>query len=200
LAQDLAASLWRVGAGFVLAVMLGAPAGVWLGRHAGAQTALLPLVNFFRNLSPLAWIPFAILWFGIGDAPVIFLIFLASFFPVTLATLAAVASVPPVYYRVAEDYGFTRRERLWQVTLPAIAPQLMTALRVTIGVAWMVVVGAEMIAGRDGLGFAVWDARNGLRSDLLVANMIVIGVIGIALDWFLRRMAATPGISWGYGK
>jgi NitT/TauT family transport system permease protein len=182
------------------ALLAGIPAGVWLGRRAGARAAFLPFVNFFRNLSPLAWIPFAILWFGIGDAPVIFLIFLASFFPVTLATLAAVASVPPVYYRVAEDYGFTRRERLWQVTLPAIAPQLMTALRVTIGVAWMVVVGAEMIAGRDGLGFAVWDARNGLRSDLLVVNMIVIGVIGIALDWFLRRMAVTPGVSWGYGK
>ena len=92
--DDLIASLFRVSVGFVLAVALGVPLGLWLGHHLRARLALLPAVNFFRNLSPLAWIPFAILWFGIGDAPAIFLIFLSSFFPVVLAVTAAVGEYP----------------------------------------------------------------------------------------------------------
>lgn len=169
---------------------------------AGASRTLphcLPARDqLFRSLSPLAWIPFAILWFGIGDLPAIFLIFLASFFPLVLATLAAVASIPSVYFRVARDYGFGNTELLTQVTLPAIAPQVITALRVTAGLAWLVVVAAEMIAGRDGLGFAIWDARNGLRMDLLVAGMIVIGVIGVGLDRVLLRLTKIPSVRWGY--
>jgi NitT/TauT family transport system permease protein len=101
----------------------------------------------------LAWIPFAILWFGIGDVPSIFLIFMTAFFPLVLATSAAVASIPAVYFRVARNYDFRGVEFLTQVTLPAIVPQVITALRVTAGLSWVVVVAAEMIAGRDGLGF-----------------------------------------------
>jgi NitT/TauT family transport system permease protein len=200
LPNDLVASLFRVTTGFVLAVALGLPAGLWLGHSARARAALLPAVNFFRSLSPLAWIPFAILWFGIGDLPAIFLIFMASFFPVVLATAAGVASVPAVYYRVAEDYGFRGADLLTRVTLPAIAPQVITALRVTAGLAWLVVVAAEMIAGRDGLGFAIWDARNGLRMDLLVSGMIVIGLIGVALDRLLVRLTRIPSVRWGYER
>ncbi|HEY9283233.1 MAG TPA: ABC transporter permease [Pyrinomonadaceae bacterium] len=200
LLNDLVASLFRVTTGFVLAVALGLPAGLWLGHSATARAALLPAINFFRSLSPLAWIPFAILWFGIGDLPAIFLIFMASFFPVVLATVAAVAGIPAVYFRVAQDYGFRGAELLTQVTLPAIAPQVITALRVTAGVAWLVVVAAEMIAGRDGLGFAIWDARNGLRMDLLVAGMVVIGVIGVVIDRLLVQLMRRPSVRWGYER
>src|ERR1044072_8609920 len=105
--NDLVASLFRVGVGFGLAVVLGLPIGLVLGHHRRTRAALLPAVNFFRNLSPLAWIPFAILWFGIGDIPSIFLIFMASFFPIIIATTAAVASIPNVYFRVAQDYHFS---------------------------------------------------------------------------------------------
>lgn len=198
--NDLVASLFRVTAGFSLAVALGLPLGLWLGQAVRARTALLPAINFFRSLSPLAWIPFAILWFGIGDAPAIFLIFMASFFPVVLATVAAVAAIPSVYFRVAQDYGFSRSETLRQVTLPAIMPEVITALRVTAGLSWVVVVAAEMIAGRDGLGFAIWDARNGLRMDLLVVGMIVIGLIGVALDRVLVQLMKTPSVRWGYER
>lgn len=200
LLNDLVASLFRVTTGFALAVALGLPLGLWLGQGARARLALLPAVNFFRNLSPLAWIPFAILWFGIGDLPAIFLIFMASFFPIVLATVAAVASIPTVYFRVAQDYGFRGAELLTQVTLPAIAPQVITALRVTAGLAWVVVVAAEMIAGRDGLGFAIWDARNGLRMDLLVSGMIVIGVIGVLIDRLLVQLMRLPSVRWGYER
>jgi NitT/TauT family transport system permease protein len=198
--NDLIASLFRVTAGFFLAVLLGIPAGLWLGSRASARAAFLPVINFFRSLSPLAWIPFAILWFGIGDAPAIFLIFMASFFPVALATMAAVAGIPQVYFRVARDYGLGGAQMLTEVTLPAIMPQVITTLRVTAGLAWLVVVAAEMIAGRDGLGFAIWDARNGLRNDLLVVGMIVIGLIGVALDRALVQLTRIPSVRWGYER
>ena len=200
LVNDLIASLFRVTTGFALAVALGIPLGLLLGHHTRARLALLPAVNFFRNLSPLAWIPFAILWFGIGDLPAIFLIFMASFFPVVLATAAAVANIPTVYFRVAHDYGFRNAQLLTQVTLPAIMPQVITTLRVTAGLAWVVVVAAEMIAGRDGLGFAVWDARNGLRIDLLVVSMIAIGLIGVVIDRVLVQLTKVPSVRWGYER
>ena len=198
--DDVVASLFRVLTGFSLAVAVGLPVGLWLGLRARARAALLPAVNFFRSLSPLAWIPFAILWFGVGDLPTIFLIFMATLFPIVLATVAAVAGIPSVYFRVARDYGLTGTELLTRVTLPAVMPEVITALRVTAGLAWVVVVAAEMIAGRDGLGFAIWDARNGLRMDLLVVGMIVIGLIGIGIDRLLVRLTRTPSVRWGYER
>jgi len=200
LIDDIVASLFRVTTGFGLAALTGIPVGLWLGNHARARVASLPLLNFFRSLSPLAWIPFAILWFGIGDLPTVFLIFMASFFPLVLATVAAVANIPSVYFRVAGDYRFSGTEVLTKVTLPAVAPQVITSLRVTAGLAWLVVVAAEMIAGRAGLGFAIWDARNGLRMDLLVCGMIVIGVIGIVLDRILLQLTKIPSVRWGYER
>jgi NitT/TauT family transport system permease protein len=212
-AEDLVASLYRVAIGFLLAVVLGVPLGLWLGHHlrgrqartGGGKTpgwgaALLPYVNFFRFLSPLAWIPFAIIWFGIGDSPAIFIIFQASFFLIVLATTAAVANIPAVYFQVARDYGLKGTELLTRVTLPAIMPQVITALRVAAGVAWLVVVAAEMIGVKEGLGFAIWDARNGLRNDLLVCAMISLGLIGIALDRLLLLLTRMPSVRWGYDR
>jgi len=200
LIDDLVASLFRVTTGFLIAVIAGVPVGLWLGHHSRSRLALLPVVNFFRSLSPLAWIPFAILWFGIGDLPAIFLIFMACFFPIVVATIGAVAAIPSIYFRVARDYGFTGTELLLKVTLPAIAPQVITSLRVTAGLAWLVVVAAEMIAGRDGLGFAIWDARNGLRMDLLVAGMVVIGLIGVVIDRVIVRLMRISSVRWGYER
>lgn len=197
---DLVASLFRVGTGFTLAVMLGVPAGLWLGARIRARSAFLPIVNFFRSLSPLAWIPFAILWFGIGDAPAIFLIFMTTFFPMVLTSAAAVANVPSIYLKVGRDQGFKQREMFRSIILPAVAPQLITGLRITAGLAWVIVVAAEMIVGRDGLGFAIWDARNGLRMDLLVSGMIVIGVIGTLIDILLRRLGHHPSVRWAYER
>ncbi len=200
LLDDVVASLFRVTMGFGLAVMLGIPLGLWLGLSVRARVALLPAVNFFRSLSPLAWIPFAILWFGIGDVPSIFLIFMTAFFPMVLATSAAVAGIPAVYFRVARNYNFHGTEFLTQVTIPAIAPQVITSLRVTAGLSWVVVVAAEMIAGRDGLGFLIWDARNQLRPDLVVVGMIIIGVIGVIIDRLLVRLTQLPSVRWGYER
>jgi NitT/TauT family transport system permease protein len=200
LVRDAIASLFRVSVGFLLSVLAGVPLGLAVGHSVRLREALLPTVNFFRSLSPLAWIPFAILWLGIGDPPAIFLIFMAAVFPIVLSTSAAVANIPSVYFRVGRDLGLDGFELLRQVTLPAIAPQVITALRVTAGLSWLVVVAAEMIAGTDGLGFAVWDARNGLRIDLLGAAMMVIGLIGVGIDRLLVRLMALPSVRWGYER
>ena len=200
LLRDIFASLFRVVFGFALAMLLGVPLGLWLGRNAIGRAAFMPGLNFLRNLSPLAWIPFAILWFGIGDKPSIFLIFMATFFPLVLSTMNAVIGIPSVYFRVAHDYGLRGLDLLLEVTLPAIMPQLVTALRVTAGLAWLVVVAAEMLAGDSGLGFAIWDARNGLRNDLLVVSMIVIGIIGLVLDRSLAQLANVRSVRWGYER
>jgi NitT/TauT family transport system permease protein len=200
LLDDTVASLFRVCAGFLLAVVLGVPLGLVVGGSTLVRAALLPTINFFRSLSPLAWIPFAVLWFGIGDPPAIFLIFMAAFFPIALSTSAAVASIPSVYFRVARDLGLDGAALLREVTLPAIAPDVITALRVTAGLSWLVVVAAEMLAGTDGLGFAVWDARNGLRVDLLAAAMVTIGLLGVAIDKVLMRLTRLPSVRWGYER
>ena len=198
--DDIIASLYRVSIGFVIAVALGIPLGLLMGLRMHARLAFLPAVNFFRSLSPLAWIPFAITWFGLGDKPSIFLIFMAAFFPIVLAAAAAVAGIPAVIFRVADDYEFRGIERLIQVILPAILPEVITSLRVTAGLSWVVVVAAEMVAGRDGLGFLIWDARNQLRPDLVVVGMIVIGLIGVVLDRLLVQLTRIPSVRWGYER
>jgi NitT/TauT family transport system permease protein len=200
LIDDVIASLYRVAWGFTAGVLAAVPLGLVIGRSLQTRAALLPWINFFRSLSPIAWIPFAIIWFGIGDPPAIFILFIAVFFQVVLATSAAVATVPKIYYRVAEDMGLSPADVLFKVTLQAIMPQLVTALRVAIGVAWMVVVAAEMIAVQSGLGFLIIDARNGLRMDLVVAGMITIGAIGIGLDVVFTRLARIPSVRWGFER
>src|SRR5450755_506639 len=200
LVNDIIASLWRVAVGFVVSATLGIPAGLWLGQHLHARQAFVPMLNFFRFLSPLAWIPFAILWFHIGDKPAVFLIFMASFFPLTLATMAAVATIPSIYFRVARDYNYKGIELLTKVTFPAVLPQVITALRVSYGIAWVVIVAAEMVGSQDGLGYGIWEARNGLRLDSAVCYMIIIGILGMGIDRLLARLTKLPNVRWGYER
>ena len=198
--DDIAASLWRVVIGFSLSAALAIPAGLWLGQHAASRRAFLPMLNFFRFLSPLAWIPFAILWFHIGDKPAIFLIFMAAFFPLALAVMSAVATIPNIYFRVAHDYNYKGFALLTKVTFPAVLPQIITSLRVIYGIAWIVIVAAEMVGCQDGLGYGIWEARNGLRLDLAVCYMIVIGLIGMGIDRVLIQFTKLPNVRWGYER
>lgn len=200
LLNDIIASLWRVAVGFVISTTLGIPAGLWLGQHLRGRQAFLPMLNFFRFLSPLAWIPFAILWFHIGDKPAIFLIFMATFFPLALATMAAVATIPSIYFRVAKDYHYKGFELLRKVTFPAVLPQVITALRVSYGISWVVIVAAEMVGCQDGLGYGIWEARNGLRLDSAVCYMIIIGLLGMGIDRLLAQLTKLPTVRWGYER
>lgn len=200
LVNDIIASLWRVAIGFTLSAILGIPVGLYLGQYLHARQAFISMLNFFRFLSPLAWIPFAILWFHIGDKPAIFLIFMATFFPLVLATMVAVASIPSIYFRVAKDYHYKGVELLTRVTFPAVLPQVITALRVSYGISWVVIVAAEMVGCQDGLGYGIWEARNGLRLDSAVCYMIVIGLLGMGIDRLLAQLTKLPGVRWGYER
>lgn len=200
LVNDIVASMWRITVGFILSAILAIPVGLWLGNHLMMRIAFSPMLNFFRFLSPLAWIPFAILWFHIGDKPAIFLIFLATFFPLVISTMSAVANIPSIYYRVAKDYNYKGRELLTKVTLPAVLPQIITGLRVSYGIAWVVIVAAEMVGCQDGLGYGIWDARNGLRLDTAVSYMIVIGTLGVLVDRLLAQLTKMPNVKWGYER
>jgi NitT/TauT family transport system permease protein len=200
LPKYIVASLFRVTWGFSLAVVVGVPAGLLLGWSRSAYRAFNPLIQVLRPISPIAWIPLAILWFGVSEAAPVFLIFLASVFPITVSATAAVQNLQPVYVRAARNFGLGRVQLFRLVILPATLPQILTGVRIALGVAWLVVVAAEMIAVNSGLGYLIIDARNaGKRYDLVVAGMLVIGLIGLLLDLMIRRVERFDEVSWGYG-
>ena len=142
-----------------------------------------------RPISPIAWIPIAILWFGVGNASPIFLIFISSVFPMIVQTTAGVHTIEQRYLRAAENFGVSRATLFSQVVIPAVLPQIIVGMRIGLGVAWLVVVAAEMIALRSGLGYLIIDSRNaGNRYDLVIAGMIIIGLIGLLLDGVMRLL------------
>ena len=190
------ASLYRVTVGFYLAAILGIPLGILLGMNRVADKMVNPIVQFLRPISPLAWIPLAMLWFGIGDNPAIFLIFLSSFFSLIVASAIAVRSINPIYFQVAANFNFTRLELITKIVVPAIIPNVVTALRLTIAVAWLVVVAAEMIAVQSGLGYLILDSRNALRMDYVMVGMIVIGFLGLFLDLIMLKLSKNE---WSFG-
>ncbi len=193
------ASLYRVTWGYLGALLIAVPAGVLLGLWRRGEVAVNPMLQLLRPISPLAWIPIAILWFGVGDLSAMFLIFLASILPLTMTTVHAVHNIEGVHLAAGRNFGLTTRELVRSVIFPAILPQLIVGMRLTLGIAWLVVVAAEMIAVNSGLGFLIIDARNaGNRYDLVVAGMILIGVIGVGLDLLMRRLERLPGVRWGY--
>jgi NitT/TauT family transport system permease protein len=199
LLKYVVASLFRVSIGFTLAVLIGVPTGLVLGWFRPAFLAFNPLIQILRPISPIAWIPIAILWFHVDDRAPIFLIFLSSVFPITVASIAAVQNIQPVYVRAAQNFGLTRFELFRRVIFPACLPQIITSLRISLGIAWLVVVAAEMIAVNSGLGYLIIDARNaGKRYDLVVAGMLIIGLIGLILDLLIRRLERFEEVKWGY--
>jgi len=197
----IVASLFRVSWGFALAVVVGVPCGLLLGWYGRAFQAFNPMIQIFRPISPIAWIPVAILWFGVTDAAPVFLIFLASVFPITVSATAAVQNMQPVYLRAAQNFGLSKGELFRQVIFRASLPQIITGVRIALGIAWLVVVAAEMIAVNSGLGYLIIDARNaGKRYDLVVAGMVMIGVIGLVLDVLVRQLEKFDEVRWGYAR
>ncbi len=200
LAKYVVASLFRVTWGYSLAVVTAIPLGLLLGWYRRGEWALNPILQLIRPISPLAWIPISILWFGVGDMAAIFLIYLASSLPLVVAAMNAVRNVPATLLNAGRNFGLSDRRLLRDVILPAALPQLIVALRISLGVAWLVVVAAEMIAVNSGLGFLIVDARNaGNRYDLVVAGMVMIGLIGLVLDTAMRRLERMKALRWGYG-
>lgn len=195
----IVASVFRVTWGFCLAVLVAVPLGLTIGWYRRAEMALNPILQILRPISPLAWIPIAILWFGVGDLAAVFLIFVGCFLPLLLTVINAVQSVPAVYVNAGRNFGLGPIVLMRKILFPAIVPRLMTGLRITLGIAWLVVVAAEMIAVNSGLGFLIVDARNaGNRYDLVVAGMVIIGVVGLVLDSGVRSLERSNALRWGF--
>ncbi len=197
-------SLFRVTWAYLAAVAIGIPLGLVMGWFRRVYQALNPLIQILRPISPIAWMSPAIIWFGVTENAPIFMIFLASLFPITVSATAAVQNIQTVYVRAAQNFGLSRLQMFRQVILPATLPHILTGLRIALGIAWLVVVAAEMIVVNPkagGLGFLIIDAGNqGARYDLVVAGMVLIGLIGLVLDLLVRQLERFDEIRWGYAQ
>lgn len=198
LVRHIAASLLRVFSGFGLAVVFAIPLGFLMGRYDIINRAFNPLIQILRPISPIAWIPLAILWFGIGNTPAIFIIFITSFFPILLASASSVRNIDPIIIRSAINFGANGADILVKIILPATFPHVVVGLRIALGIAWVIIVAAEMVGMRSGLGFMILDARNFLRTDTVVAGMLIIGLIGFSLDRIMVYFEALIRRRWGY--
>ncbi len=199
--EHIGASLFRVGTGFLIAVIVAVPTGLWMGRVDGVYRTLNPLFQILRPISPIAWIPLAILWFGVGDVSPVFLIFIAAVFPMIVQTASGVHTIERRYLHAADNFGVSRATLFRRVIVPAVLPEIVVGMRIGLGVAWLVVVAAEMIALRSGLGYLIIDSRNaGNRYDLVIAGMIIIGLIGLLLDGLMRLLEQLKSVRWRYGR
>jgi NitT/TauT family transport system permease protein len=172
-----------------------------MGWVSGAYRTLNPFFQLLRPISPIAWIPVAILWFGVGEVSPIFIIFIASLFPMIVQTAAGVHTIERQYLRAARNFGVSRYKLFRQVVIPAVFPQIIVGMRIGIGVAWLVVVAAEMIALNSGLGYLIMDSRNaGNRYDLVIAAMVIIGIIGLLLDGITRLLERLKSVRWRYAR
>jgi NitT/TauT family transport system permease protein len=196
---DIADSLRRVAFGFGLAAIIGIPFGLAMGWFPSLNQVFNPVLQILRPISPIAWIPVAIIFFGIGDKPATFLVFLGAFFPIVVACASGVSNVPSIYRRAGRNFGLSSPQILARVVFPAALPQILIGLRIALGIAWLVVVAGEMIAVDSGLGYLVIDSRNsGKRYDLVVAAMLIIGIIGLALDLIFRQIEKIRSVRWGF--
>ncbi|MCY4764920.1 taurine ABC transporter permease TauC [Klebsiella aerogenes] len=186
--QHLAASLTRIAIALVLAAIVGVPVGIAMGLSPTVRGILDPLIELYRPVPPLAWLPLVIIWFGIGETPKILLIYLAIFAPVVMSTLAGVKSAQQVRIRAAQSLGASRAQVLWLVILPGALPEILTGLRIGLGVGWSTLVAAELIAATRGLGFMVQSAGEFLATDVVLAGIVVIAIIAFVLELGLRAL------------
>jgi len=183
-------SLGRIFLSWVLAALVAIPLGIAMGRSERLERFVRPFVELFRPISPIAWIPLAVLWFGIGLSGKVFIIFIGSFFPVLLNTVAGVKGVPPILLTAAKTFGCSAIQLTTRVCVPAALPTIATGLRISFGTAWMTIISAEMVAAKSGLGYMIIDGMEILRSDVVIVGMAVIGVLGFGFDVLFRALEA----------
>ncbi|UCV14518.1 ABC transporter permease [Quatrionicoccus australiensis] len=186
--HDAYSSLFRVVAGFVIGAALALPLGLLMGASPRIYELFNPLMQILRPIPPIAYIPLAILWFGLGNPPSFFLIAIGAFFPVLMNTIAGVRQVDGIYLRAARNLGVNQWTMFTRVILPAATPYILAGVRIGIGTAFIVVIVSEMIAVNDGLGFRILEAREFMWSDKIIAGMITIGLLGLAIDSAVSRL------------
>lgn len=185
---DAWSSLYRVVLGFAVGAGLALPLGLAMGGNPRIYALFDPLMQVLRPIPPIAYIPLAILWFGLGNAPAVFLIAIGAFFPVLMNTIAGVRHVDGIYLRAARNLGAGRLTMFLRVILPAATPYILAGARIGIGTAFIVVIVSEMIAVNSGLGFRILEAREFMWSDKIIAGMFTIGFLGLAIDIGMNRL------------
>jgi NitT/TauT family transport system permease protein len=188
--EHAALSLTRVGVGLLLAFAVGVPLGIATGLWRGFAQATTPVFQFLRMVSPLSWMPIAVMVLGVGDAPVYFLLAFAAVWPIVLSTAAGVAQLDPNWRLLARSLSATGTETVWRVVLPGITAQILTGVRLAIGIIWIVLVPAEMLGVSAGLGYFILDTRDRLAYAELMAAVVLIGALGYALDHLARWLHA----------
>ncbi len=186
--HDAVSSLTRVVSGFVIGAGLAVPIGLGLGTNDRLHALFNPLLQFLRPIPPIAYIPLAIVWFGLGNPPALFLIALGTFFPVLVNTIAGVRQVDSIYIRAARNLGAGSWTMFRRVILPAASPFVLAGMRIGIGTAFIVVIVAEMIAVSDGLGYRILEAREYMWSDKIIGGMLTIGILGLIIDGGMSRL------------
>jgi NitT/TauT family transport system permease protein len=197
-----AATLYRVLCGFGLAVVVGLPLGVLMGRWRPVENFVLPLASALMPIPSLAWVPVFILWFGLGDTVTILIVFYAALFPMLLNTWSGVRSVNPIWLRAAGAMGANEHALFWKVIIPGASPFIIAGLRQSFLRSWVAVIGAEMLAASDwGLGWVIFDAKEFLNTDVMLASLIVIGCIGFATERFVFGSLERATIyRWGMAR
>ncbi len=197
LLSSIGASMYRFAAGYLSAILVAILLGLILGWFKNVFQYINPIVQLLRPISPMAWMPFIVLWFGIGDIPAIVIIFIAAFFPVLLSTVSAVSGIDPIYLKVAKNFGIRQPHVLWKIVLPAAFPQIANGIHLALGTAWVFLVAGEMAGSQSGLGYLIIDSRNNIRADMLLATIVVIAVIGLLLDTLLKQLEKYTLKAWG---
>jgi len=187
LVENTLVSIKRVLSGFIIAGIVGIPLGIFMGYFSTVMDLFDIIIELLRPIPPLAWVPLALAWFGIGETSMLYIIFIGAFFPILLNTIAGVRGVPKILIETAQTLGAKEKDILLKIIIPASSPHILTGLRIGAGIAWMCVVAAEMLPGSSaGLGYLIMYAYSLSRMDVVVASMIIIGIIGLTLDRGLR--------------
>jgi ABC-type nitrate/sulfonate/bicarbonate transport system permease component len=181
-------SLRRVLIAVGAAAVLGIPLGLAMGWFERFRATVDPVIEFIRPIPPLAWIPLSILWFGIGDTQIEYIIFLAAFFPVVLNSRAGARDIDSYLVRAGLSLGATPRDLFVTVILPGALPNIFTGLRIALGIGWMALVAGELVAAPSGLGYLINNARTLFRSDYILLGMVLIGALGLILDYIMRQL------------
>jgi NitT/TauT family transport system permease protein len=180
----------RISGGFAIGAALALPLGLFMGAKPAVYELFNPVLQVLRPIPPIAFIPLAILWFGLGNAPAFFLISLGAFFPILMNTIAGVRNVDSIYLRAARNLGASEWTLFRRIMIPAAMPYILAGVRIGIGVAFIVVIVAEMIAVNAGLGYRILEAREYFWSDKVIAGMITIGLAGLGIDFFMNLLNA----------
>jgi ABC-type nitrate/sulfonate/bicarbonate transport system permease component len=188
LAQDVLFSLFRVSVGFFGAVLLGVPIGLLMAESKLVDRVIDPFLQLGRPVPPLAYIPLFVVWFGLGELPKILLILVGTIPIIIISTIGGVRNIPPQRYEVARCLGANQRQLFLRVTLPSTLPEVLTGMKVGIGIAWGTLVAAELIAADVGLGWLVEQAANQLQTGIVIAGIIVIGILGYVMEMGIRLL------------